>query len=165
MADRESDFARLEESLRQCRRELAALREQQESREERLAPLEFAEQRLHELATAVNEHLSGNERPAPGLKGWIKRRLVPEAVAPAEVADLVKIRKSPLFDAEWYLTHYPDVVLSGLSPALHYLRHGGAERRDPGPHFDARAYAKQHGLPRRANPLLHYQASVPGVAS
>jgi hypothetical protein len=165
MVDTEPDVAGVEESLRQCRLELAALREEQETWGERIAPLEHAQRRLQEITTALDEHLSAIEAATPGVKGWVKRRLIHTAVAPSEVADLERIRRSPLFDGAWYLMQYPDVVASGLSPALHYLRHGAALRRDPGPSFDARAYLRDHPeLPRRANPLLHYQASVPGVA-
>jgi hypothetical protein len=165
MADTEPDVTRLEESLRQCRAELATLRAEQETWGERIAPLELAERRLRELAGALDEHLTDVEHVTPGLKGWLKRRVAAGSPAPDEVGDLAKIRSSPLFDGTWYLQQYPDVVRSGLSPALHYLRHGAAQRKDPGPHFDARAYLKEHpDLPRRVNPLLHYQASVPGVA-
>ena len=165
MADTGLDVTTLEESLRECRRELAALREEQETWGERIAPLELAERRLQELSTALDAHLSEVERATPGVRGWIKRRVIAGSVAPSEVDDLEKIRSSPLFDGAWYLRQYPDVARSGLSPALHYLRHGGVQRRDPGPNFDARAYVKDHPeLPRRANPLLHYQAGVPGIA-
>ena len=38
-----------------------------------------------------------------------------------------------LFDADWYLAQYEDVARSGLDPLAHYLKHGAAEGRDPGP--------------------------------
>ena len=53
---------------------------------------------------------------------------------------------------------YPDVAASGEDPARHYLIHGAAERRSPGPEFDAEGYLASYpdvaasGL----NPLLHY---------
>ncbi|SFC43169.1 hypothetical protein SAMN04487968_106175 [Nocardioides terrae] len=161
----EPDASRLEESLRQCRLELAALRLEQETWSERLAPLEHAAGQLRELATALDEHLTAVERATPGLRGWVKRRLLPGTPAPAEVDDLARIRSSPLFDGAWYLEQYPDVVRSGMSPALHYLRHGRSQRKHPGPSFDAVSYVRDHPeLPAHANPLLHYQAGVPGVA-
>jgi glycosyltransferase involved in cell wall biosynthesis len=54
------------------------------------------------------------------------------------------IRRSPLFDADWYLTRHADVRAAGLDPAQHYLRNGAAEGRDPGPEFDAAWYGQQH---------------------
>lgn len=165
MAETEPEVARLEESLRQCRLELAAVREEQETWAERTAVLERAERRLAELSRALDEHLTATERATEGLRGWLKRRVVPGAPAPEELDELRRIRSSPLFDGAWYLREYPDVARSGMSPALHYLRHGAAERRDPGPDFDAREYAAAHPqLGRGTNLLLHYQASVPGAA-
>jgi len=161
----EPDATRLEESLRQCRLELAAVRLEQESWAERLAPLEHAATQLHELSAALDEHLTAVERATPGLRGWVKRRLLPGTPAPSEVEDLATIRSSPLFDGAWYLEQYPDVVRTGMSPALHYLRHGRAQRKHPSPNFDAISYVRDHPeLPARANPLLHYQASLQGAA-
>src|SRR5262245_5324727 len=68
------------------------------------------------------------------------------------------IARSPLFDQDWYLRRNPDVAVSCMDPALHYLAHGAAEGRDPGPQFSTAAYlaanpdVERHGM----NPLLHY---------
>ena len=48
-----------------------------------------------------------------------------------------------LFDAAFYMAHYPDVSLSGLEPLYHYMAHGGAERRTPHPLFDPEWYLSQ----------------------
>ncbi len=70
---------------------------------------------------------------------------------------LANLRKSILFDADWYLSTYKDVADSGLDPAVHYLEYGAREGRDPGPLFSTRAYQAKH--PQSAgdgqNPLLH----------
>jgi GT2 family glycosyltransferase len=50
----------------------------------------------------------------------------------------------PLFDANWYMRGSPDVAQSGLLAALHYLRSGDAEGRDPHPLFDVRWYREQY---------------------
>jgi glycosyltransferase involved in cell wall biosynthesis len=63
---------------------------------------------------------------------------------------------SPLFDPGWYAARYPDVAAAGGDPALHYLRYGGREGRDPGPGFDAAWYLEQYPDIRGGNPLLHY---------
>lgn len=39
------------------------------------------------------------------------------------------------FDADWYMSQYPDVALSGLKPERHFLRYGHIMGRDPGPNF------------------------------
>lgn len=72
--------------------------------------------------------------------------------------DLNLIRRSGLFDGDWYLAHNPDVAAAKIDSAVHYLRHGGFERRDPSPDFSSGWYldyyedVKQSGF----NPLVHY---------
>ncbi|MEM1365369.1 MAG: glycosyltransferase family A protein [Pseudomonadota bacterium] len=77
-------------------------------------------------------------------------------------ADLEKlgpaIRNSGLFDQEWYLQAYPDVVGSRLTPLEHFVTNGLYEGRNPGPEFDTKFYVTQNpdvlliALP----PFLHY---------
>ena len=69
------------------------------------------------------------------------------------------IRNSLFFDAGYYLERNPDVGASGMDPALHYLVHGGLERRDPGPFFSTEAYLAQYRDVAEAglNALLHYE--------
>jgi hypothetical protein len=71
-------------------------------------------------------------------------------------ADAHQIRTSALFDAEWYLQQYPDVV--EFDPAEHYLRFGLLQDRQPGPQFDSVWYADNYTDVRSSgtNPLLHY---------
>jgi hypothetical protein len=71
---------------------------------------------------------------------------------------LSQLRLAKLFDAEWYLATYPDVAEAGFDPAEHFLSHGAAEGRNPGPHFDSAAYltANPDVAAAGANPLLHY---------
>lgn len=68
------------------------------------------------------------------------------------------IRSSPLFDAAWYCRTYPDVRLSGIDPARHYLAIGADLGRNPGPGFDTAFYRSQfrQGHRPKLNPLLHY---------
>jgi lipopolysaccharide biosynthesis protein len=68
------------------------------------------------------------------------------------------ISQSDLFDAGWYISKYNDVKAAGIDPAIHYLRVGAKEGRDPHPLFDTDWYLKHNpdvaesGL----NPLVHY---------
>jgi hypothetical protein len=68
------------------------------------------------------------------------------------------IRSSGLFDPDWYLQTYADVRRDGMDPALHFLAHGAAERRSPGPYFDSRHYLRLYPdiAGNGMNPLLHY---------
>ena len=72
--------------------------------------------------------------------------------------DAAEIAASPLFDAGWYLATYRDVAAAGGDPARHYLEHGAAEGRDPGPGFSTRGYLADNPdvAGSGVNPLLHY---------
>ncbi|WP_462401989.1 glycosyltransferase [Pseudomonas sp. Marseille-QA0332] len=76
--------------------------------------------------------------------------------APSEPADSVL---PALFDAEWYLQRNPDLQGADVDPWQHYLTHGHAEGREPGPDFNTPWYleqsveARESGLPA----LLHYE--------
>jgi|GEM_PF-4123753 len=72
--------------------------------------------------------------------------------------DVRLLENTQLFDADWYLSTYPDVAESGMDPVLHYLRHGAPEGRNPGPLFNGTWYLEQHPDVARSgiNPLTHY---------
>jgi hypothetical protein len=67
-------------------------------------------------------------------------------------SDYDDIRKSGLFDAEYYLVTYPDVAERNIDPLVHYLE-DAAEAR-PAADFDAGFYLNNAGSRRAAdNPL------------
>ncbi|MGM8849367.1 glycosyltransferase [Salinicola halophyticus] len=72
--------------------------------------------------------------------------------------DYELVKKTNLFNKEWYLSQYSDVSLSGMDPILHYLKYGGALKRRPSRAFDINFYEKQVGQSalQKENPLLHY---------
>jgi hypothetical protein len=72
--------------------------------------------------------------------------------------DVSTLMSSPLFDAAFYLAQYPDVAAAGTDPAVHYVRYGAAEGRDPGPAFSTAGYQASNPdvAAAGANPLLHY---------
>src|SRR5271165_6947177 len=63
-----------------------------------------------------------------------------------------------LFDADWYLTKYPELRAIELDPLMHFALFGAAEGRDPNRFFDSVWYAARYpdvatsGHP----PLVHY---------
>ena len=71
--------------------------------------------------------------------------------------DYKAIARSPLFDAQWYLEHNPDVKAAGEDPIMHYLIHGWKENRPCTPYFDGRQYLEMYPDVAQANmnPLLH----------
>ncbi len=72
--------------------------------------------------------------------------------------DYEEIRKSGLFNAEYYLAEYPDVVERNLDPLVHYLEEGAQQGRNPSPEFDSAFYREQcrQKGEEPSNPLLHY---------
>jgi lipopolysaccharide biosynthesis glycosyltransferase len=69
------------------------------------------------------------------------------------------VRRSRLFDENWYLQKYPDVRAAKINPALHFCKYGWREGRSPGPEFDTKLYLQSHGDVESAgiNPLVHYE--------
>ena len=73
------------------------------------------------------------------------------------VRDMRTIRRSGLFDTEWYLSRYPDVAASGIDPLEHYCRYGWRRGRDPNRTFSTALYVIRHPeAAKEGNPLAHY---------
>jgi GT2 family glycosyltransferase len=70
------------------------------------------------------------------------------------------IRRSPLFDPDFYLSEYPDLAAAGADPAAHYFLHGGQEGRNPGPYFLTSEYLRQNPevVAANMNALYHYES-------
>ncbi|MGJ8547361.1 MAG: glycosyltransferase family 2 protein [Sulfitobacter sp.] len=71
-------------------------------------------------------------------------------------ADLERLRASVMFDPCWYQAQHPDLALSAMDPARHFLSYGAWLGRDPGPSFNMPFYHDTHpGAVRRGlNALL-----------
>jgi hypothetical protein len=54
--------------------------------------------------------------------------------------DTKAVRASELFDPAFYLERNSDVRASDTDPAVHYVKFGSREERDPGPNFSTSAY-------------------------
>ncbi len=152
----------LQASLRLCQLELAQVRSAQEVLTEECLEnrqrLHSSEGRFKELSRRVNTHL-GEPTAGSDLLSKVQRRLEARRKTRSEEWQLVRLlRSSKLFSGPWYLRQYPQVVSTGLLPALHYLRHGVQEDLDPGPHFSTHTYLAAH--PELAssgtNPLVHH---------
>ena len=72
--------------------------------------------------------------------------------------DYEAIRRSGLFDPEYYLATYPDVADRNLDPLVHYLEEGAQQGRNPHPDFDSIFYLEQcrDRGEQPQNPLIHY---------
>ena len=68
------------------------------------------------------------------------------------------LEHSPWFDAAWYLSHYSEVVSSGLVPDIHYLQVGELKGYQPGPIFNPSWYLAEYPDVAQSgiSPLLHF---------
>ena len=73
--------------------------------------------------------------------------------------DVDTIRRSPLFDREWYREKHPELASSGMEPELHYFLHEVADGRWASPAFSGDAYLELNPEVRESgvNPLVHYE--------
>jgi hypothetical protein len=133
----QADAEQLRGELAEARRELAAVRA---------------------ARTSISKQISGNI--GHGLRRLLLR--VPGVRKRLEQSEqrreIAIILGSELFDPDWYLETYPDIAQAGFDPAMHYLKLGWLETRDPGPDFSTSGYLKANPDVARsgANPLLHY---------
>ncbi|MGA4533302.1 rhamnan synthesis F family protein [Ectopseudomonas chengduensis] len=68
------------------------------------------------------------------------------------------IKKSGLFDEDFYLLSYPDVRSLDVDPVKHYVKFGADENRNPSATFDTKHYKSLHKdiEESRLNPLVHF---------
>ena len=102
------------------------------------------------LRSLTSRALGRARRAVGGQAGGTAAAAMREQVA--------RIEASGLFDAGWYVREYRDLQSSNMPPAMHYLLHGGAEGRNPGPDFDSAWYlaANRDVAAAGVNPLLHF---------
>ena len=74
------------------------------------------------------------------------------------IHDYNLIKKSGLFDSEYYLTNNEDVKKAKVDPIKHYLKFGWKEGRNPSAEFDGNEYLNKRPDVRVAGicPLVHY---------
>lgn len=164
--DATARLARAEKALRQSGRELKWWQIELEHTKEALQRARRQRARLRDqvdtlsdvLATTLSEaYWTAQESRGSGVGRLVGRR----SSADPE-ADLVReVEASDAFDGGWYLRTYSKAVGTGLSPALHYVRHGNAKRLDPGPSFSTAGYLERHpdaagaGLPALLHAIRH----------
>ena len=74
------------------------------------------------------------------------------------ICDYNLIKKSDLFDSEYYLTNNEDVKKAKMNPIKHYLQFGWKEGRNPSSKFNGNEYLNKRPDVRVAGicPLIHY---------
>lgn len=68
------------------------------------------------------------------------------------------IKRSGLFDVEFYWNTYPDVRRQDIDPIEHFVKFGAHEGRKPNAHFDTHQYKLTHKelSASNLNPFVHY---------
>ncbi|MEI7862586.1 MAG: hypothetical protein WCJ21_08145 [Planctomycetota bacterium] len=96
--------------------------------------------------------------PAAGRRSWWNRVVSAIRVKMHDPFVSRTLARSPLFNAQWYRSTYPDVQAVGIDPLQHYCKYGRRELRNPSAEFDARAYVGRYPEARESglNPLYHY---------
>lgn len=62
-----------------------------------------------------------------------------------------------MFDSDFYIKKYPQVMDSGLKPLEHYILHGAKNGYDPGPRFCSKTYLINFSeVLERENPLIDF---------
>ena len=74
------------------------------------------------------------------------------------IRDYNLIKKSNLFDSEYYLANNEDVKKAKMNPIKHYLKFGWKEGRNPSAEFNGNEYLNERPDVRVAGicPLVHY---------
>jgi hypothetical protein len=161
-AAREAFARELAQTREEFARELAQTRGETAMRlgEARTESRRLVDEANRNVARAENIIAYLDRRHEPRSAGIPKARFRDYLWPPRkEGKELVAIRNSALFDAEFYLNSNPDVRDSGMEAAFHYLVYGGREGRDPGPFFSTYEYlarcpdVAESGL----NALAHYE--------
>jgi glycosyltransferase involved in cell wall biosynthesis len=120
--------------------------------------LDSAQTRLEEnvIRSLVSLHRPLRDIKARSVLGTL-RHLPPRKIWRV-AKDYRLLASSTLFDRDFYLAKYPDVLKAGFDPVLHYLVFGAAEGRVPGPDFDGVQYLASNPDVQKAgaNPLVHF---------
>jgi len=133
----------------------AMLGEQSKKLSEILVEMERGIQQKNAFAVQLMQTSRRRHR----VKPWVARMMLSvKKILGARNATVRIVKNSPLFDANWYLTKYPDVAASKSDPAKHYAKYGAAEGRDPGPLFSTSSYLALNPdvANNKINPLVHF---------
>ena len=155
--DSTSELEHLREELRLCRLELAQARADQEEVLEKQASVRRSKVKAQKesdvFAKALVDALLRETRERVRRRWWRPGR---GGVSQREWAQVQILWQSKYFRPAWYLRENLDIARGGVDPALHFLRDGYKEGRDPGPKFSVKRYLDAHPEVRdQGNPLIH----------
>ena len=124
LASRIEQLDRLSTELQSLDELLATQSNLLQSRDETLAK----QSELLESLDAIGQARSRRWRSVSQFCSWFLRPTVEHL---GYIKTYLQLRRSDLFDADYYLSRYPDVSHSGLNPLMHYVEHGRKEGRQP----------------------------------
>jgi hypothetical protein len=113
-----------------------------------VSPLLRVEQRFPRLWRTLRRTLA--------LVWWSLRLKIPlQLQLRAQVRQVIA---SGLFDEDWYLRQYPNVIATGAEPLIHWLTVGHTQGYQPSPLFDCTWYLRHNPDASKAgsNPISHY---------
>jgi hypothetical protein len=154
------DMQELRDELALVRAELAKARRAQEEAEEKLGKQRRARLKAERQAELLAKSLSDvlvRQFRTQVRRSRLRNLMDSEVPTQTEWTQILLLRQSPYFWPGWYLRQNPDVAEAGKEPALHFLRNGWKEGRDPSPNFSVRRHLDKHPDVRRTrqNPLMH----------
>ena len=86
-----------------------------------------------------------SSRVMKGLQSTLKLSLLSDVRRSRHIRNRIELlTRSGLFDPDWYIQRYPDVIASHVEPMVHFVLHGSAEGRDPGPAFSSSYYLSMY---------------------
>ena len=159
-----AELARVQEELRLSREELAHVREENERVLEEHARVRRGRRKAQKEAAVLAKALADalyRELRARAEGGRWGRRKSDDRISKQEWQQVLLLHRSDDFRATWYLRQNLAVARRGIEPALHFLRYGVVEARDPSPGFDVRDYLEEHPDVRASgeNPVIHAMVS------
>lgn len=161
------DLESTRQDLESTRRDLESTRHDVESTRKELKITRDKLDAAHKDVSLLKTALGNAKRETAQIKSSIAWRATAPLRRVLRIAsgesfrlrrDAALLRRSHLFDAQWYLDRYKDVAASGEDPVKHFLRVAAVERRSPGPKFSTPHYLDRNPDVAAAgvNPLVHY---------
>lgn len=89
---------------------------------------------------------------------------IPSSASVAQCGQIRAISRSGLFDRDFYMKKYPDVLTAKIDTISHYVLFGASEGRNPSAWFNTRLYMANHPEldDKNINPLFHYLENSTG---
>lgn len=141
---------------KQYTKEFAKLESEMRKLKAKAANAEFISQLHEKQLEKLRKSISWKAAMPVRALGRLLKRNDPEREKLLQ--DIGLLLTSEYFDVSWYLRTYKDVAENQINPAEHYLLHGAAEGRLPGPSFDGNWYLQHYPdvAEAKMNPLLHF---------